>query len=193
MKGRIKPMPDPIWTAQYNFSQTPEANGFTRQLYNAPVVTLVTTGATANRRVEINSNNGDAIFLTSSVPSLNKTLGTTMQVQVAVSGVGDAGFEMTFLDLYFLVMIYADRIMITIDNGQPETEISVAANTATTTVRATISADNTLRVYRNTVLIHTVVLPTSQKPFQRVLWWGEGGGTQTFRQMAYFIAGAVQP
>lgn len=183
---------DPVWTATYNFGNTPENNGFTRQV-NGGVVTTVTGGTPANRRVEINSTNGEAIFLTSNVPSLNMNVGATVQMTVAVSGTGNAGVELTFLDRAFGIQVYANRITVAILDGNGAQEVSALANTGDTIIRATVSPDLTLRVYRNNLLISTKTLGPTTQPFQRVLWWGEEGGVQIFRQLAYYIGGAVAP
>lgn len=191
-------MPDPVWTQQYAFNQSPEGNGFTRQLYNSPVVNEVTGGNPANRRVEIDSTNGDAVFLTSAVPSLDSTVGATIEMTVAVSGNenGNAGFELTFLDRAVLVMIFPNKIGLTVaqDVGQFDQEIATASNAADTEIRVTFDATKALRVYRNDVLIAgPISTQTAVKPFQRVLWWCEAGALATFRVMRYYLGGAVIP
>lgn len=187
-------MADPVWSGQYNYAQTPEQNGFTRVLYNAPVITLVTGGTPASRRVEVTSNAGDAVFQTTSVPALSVANGATVQIQVQVSGAGDAGYELTFQQLVFQVQVYANRVTVTVPDGTGEHQVDSNDNSAATvTVRSTVDATGVLRTYRNTVLIDTRQLPANTQPFQRVLWWGEGGGLQTFRQMAYYTGGPVAP
>jgi len=192
-------MADPNWTAQYNFGQTPEQNGFTRILYGSPTVNLVTTGHTSNRRIEVNSTAGDVVFLLSSTPSLNnKTLGATVEAVVAVSGSGDAGFELTFQTNHFGIQIYSDRITVAINDGNEPTAVAVGqSNSADTTVRATVTpgegTDGRLRVYRNGVLVHTVDLIPSDQPMPRVLFWAESGGTQVFRAMKFYVGGPVAP
>ncbi len=194
-------MPDPVWTSTYNYSQTPEANGFTRTLYDNPVVNTVTGGAAAQRRVEVNSNNGSAVFLTSNVPSLAEANGCTAEMVVANSGPGDAGFEVTFLNHVFGVRVYTDKVMIdSVTNDPSVTEVAVAASVGDRTLRVTLTPDTpdpttnrTLRVYLNGALIHTSVLNRRDSAFQRFLWWGEEGGTQIFRQMKLYIGGPVAP
>ena len=191
-------MPDPAWTAQYNFAQTPEGNGFTRQLHNDPIVTLIQGGNPANRRVDVDSTNGDAVFLTSQVPSLDSTIGATIEMTVAVSGAadGNAGFELTFLDRAVLVMVFPNKIGLTVaqDAGQFDQEIPTASNSGDTEIRVTFDATKALRVYRNDVLIAgPISTQTAVKPFQRVLWWCEAGAIATFRVMRYYLGGAVVP
>jgi len=190
-------MPDPVWTAAYNYGQTPEQNGFTRQLYGTPSILQQTSGSPANRRVEINSDNGDAIFLSSGVPALSSVLGATAEAVVRVSGAGQAGFELTFLDRAVLVQIFQSRIELTLCQNAPPHQVDVpiptAANTSNITVRLTYDGTN-IKVWRNGVLIDGPrPLLQCTKPFQRVLWWGEAGGVQVFQSMRYYIAGAVEP
>lgn len=192
-------MPDPVWTQQYNLQQTPEQNGFTRTLSGSPTVTTQTSGPAANRRVEVNSNNGDCVFLTSQVPALDATVGATAESVCSCSGAGNAGFELTFLSRAFLVMVFENRIDVTIcRDGAPqpsdEQSIPTASNGSNITLRFTTDGSSNLRVYRNGVLIlGPTPLPACVKPFQRVLWWGEAGGTQIFRAFRYYIGGAVEP
>ena len=187
-------MPDPIWTNQYSFSQTPEQNGFTRILYDAPLLTIQTTGPTANRRVEINSDAGSAVFQISNVPSLTTLLGATAEIIAAISGPGNAGIELTFQDRYFGVQVYENRITVAVDDGQGPHEVAAGqSNSGNTTIRVTVSPDFTLRVYRAGVLVDTRALPGTEKPLPRVLFWGEEGGTQIFRTLRYYIGGPVAP
>jgi hypothetical protein len=184
-------VPDPTWTSQYNLAQTPEANGFTRTLYDNPVVNAVTGGSPANRRVEINSDAGSCVFVTSAVPSLDGDTGVTAEVVVASSGSGNAGFEVTFLDRAIGVQVYADRITVADGLNEPAS-FPTAANTANTTVRLTYQS-GTARVYRNGTLLATLTPPFLGMPFQRVLWWGEEGGTQVWRALRYWSGGAMAP
>ena len=190
-------MPDPVWTSSYNYAQSPEQNGFTRTLYNDPVVTEITSGNPANRRVEINSNNGDVVFLTSSVPSLDSSVGATAEAVVNVSGAGDAGFELTFLNMGTLIQVLQNSILLSFCNdfgGYQEFLFSTSPNNVDITIRFTVDGSRQARLYRNTVLIDGPrTIPVCIKPFQRVLWWGESGGTQIFKGMKYYIGGAVVP
>lgn len=189
---------DPNWSTQYSFSQTPEQNGFTRILYGSPVVTLVTGGQAANRRIELNTANGDVVFLLSTTPALNnKTLGATVEVVVAVTGSGNAGYELTFQTNHFGVQVYTDRITVVVNDGNGPVECAVGLlNILDTTVRATVTpegADGVLRVYRNGLLVYTKALVPSDQPLPRVLFWGEEGGTQIIRAMKFYIGGPVAP
>ena len=191
-------MPDPAWTQQYAFNQTPEANGFTRTLYNSPVVTEVTSGNPANRRVEIDSTNGDAVFTTSAVPSLDSSVGATAELQVAVTGAadGDAGVELTFLDRAVLIMVFPDKISIEVaqDAGAFSQEFATASNGTDTLVRVTFDNTKALRVYRAGVLLAgPISTTTAVKPFQRVLWWAESGAIATFKIFRYWLGGAMAP
>jgi len=192
-------MPDPAWTQQYNFAQTPENNGFTRQLYNSPVITLTQGGNPANRNVNVDSTAGDAVFLTSSVPSLSSSIGATAEMIVAVSGAaeGDAGIELTFLDRAVLVLVFPNKVSISICNdiiGNQESEYPTASNSGDTTIRVTFDSNKDLRVYRNAILL-AGPLSTANcvKPFQRVLWWVETGAIGTFKALRYYLGGAVVP
>jgi hypothetical protein len=187
-------MADPVWTQQYALNQTPEQNGFTRTLYGSPTVNTVTGGTPSSRKVEILSTASDScVFSTSNVPAINSSVGITAEIIASCTGAGDAGFECTFLDRYVGVQLYSNKITIVISNGQAESVFPTAANTADTTVRFTYSPDGTGRVYRNAVLISAFAIPAETKPFQRVLWWGEGGGTQVFKALRYYLGGPVAP
>lgn len=191
-------MPDPVWTQQYDMSQTPEANGFTRILQGAPVVTLTTGGNPANRRVEINSNAGDVSFVTSSVPALDDAVGVTAEM-VARSGTpGNAGFECLFLSRALGVRMYASSIIVDLPGSVPGSGVQVTIPTADNaaadvTLRFTYSA-GTFRLYRNVVQIGgDLAAPAFVQAFQRVSWWGEEGGTQLVRALRYYIGGPVIP
>jgi hypothetical protein len=191
-------MPDPAWTQQYQFNQSPEGNGFTRRLYRTPIVTEVTGGNPANRRVEIDSTNGDAVFITSAVPSLDSSVGATAEMVVNVTGAadGNAGVELSFLDRAVLLMVYPNKIGISAaqEDGQIEQEVATASNAPDTEVRMTLDASKDLRIYRNDALIlGPISTQTKTKPFQRVLWWGESGALVTFRALRYYLGGAVIP
>jgi hypothetical protein len=182
---------EPSWSFTYNLASTPEANGFTRTLSGSPAVTTQTTGPAANRRVEINSTNGSCVFLTSSVPSLDPNVGATAEATVSVTGAGDAGFELTFLDRHIGIQVYMDKITVTTPDGLPDHEFPTVSNATDTVVRLTYSPDGTARVYRNGVLLATLAIPSTPHSFQRVLWWGEGGGVQIVRSLKFFIGGPV--
>jgi hypothetical protein len=193
-------MPDPNWTAEYNTGNTPEQNGFSRTLYNSPVVTATTSGPPAGRNVEINSDNGDAVFITSQVPSLDPTLGASAEMDVEVVGAGDAGFEMTFLNSAVLVNIFQNSVNVSIPTGDDgtgasETDVATADNgDAPHTWRYLFDSSRNVSLYRDEVLVvGPIAASTITKPFQRVLWWGEGGGTQTYWGFRYYTGGAVIP
>lgn len=190
-------MADPVWTAQYNYSQTPETNGFSRTLYKTPVVTVVTSGPVANRRVEINSASGDVVFITSNVPSLDPSIGATAEAVVSVTGPGDAGFELTFLTRALMLQVYATGVGLTVCDdigGEKHYRVKTAPNNVDTKFRMTLDGSNNVHVYREgSGVIGPVSAEQCEKPFQRVLWWGESSGTQTFKAMKYYIGGAVAP
>ena len=188
-------MPDPNWTSQYDFSKTPEANGFTRSIHGAPVLMLATSGAPANRRVEINSDAGDIVFLTSQVPSLSESLGATAEAVVSVTG-GDAGFQLTFLTCAILVQVHPDKLYVGMPGDPPGGYVNIdipIVNSGNVTVRATFSPGRLLRLYRNGVLVGgPYTVPNRSQAYQEVQWWGEGG-FQVWRFMAYYLGGAVAP
>lgn len=196
-------MADPVWTEEYNMGNTPENNGFTRTLQNSPIITENTTGNPSNRNVEINSDNGNAIFLTASIPSLSLPPGATLEAEGSVSGSGDGGFELTFLDSAILVNVFEGFVNYSmpsgVDNqGNPvgpiEEEVDTPSNNARLIWRVTIDGDRFWNIYRAGVLVAgPIPAHFITKPFQRVLWWGEGGGIQTFYSMKYYIGGAVAP
>lgn len=189
-------MPDPVWTFQYNFGQTPENNGFTRDNYGATVNT-VTGGQTANRRVEITGTSPSVgcAFLTSTIPSLDPNIGVTVEGIMQVTG-GQAGLEMTFLNYAVTLDLLPASLQLRAvgDAGTELVEVATPSNSGQTTIRITFSPDRSVRVYRNGTLLGTIpTAPTLTMPFQRVLWWGEGQGTQTFRALRTYLGGAVAP
>lgn len=200
-------MPDPTWTDEYNLQSSPEDNGFGRQLVGIPTIVEQTTGSPANRRVEIQSDLGDVIFTTAAVPSLDEAVGASAEVDVEVTGQGDAGFEFTFLDGAALVNVFSDLVNLSIpqgDDGTPGTELNFASNnTVPIRIRLTVDPSRNVRLYRALIadlvwseltnVSTPPVAPVTAKPFQRVLWWGEGGGTQIFRGLRYFTGGPVVP
>lgn len=192
-------MPDPNWTAEYNYGNTPEANGFSRTLYNTPIVTEIISGNPSNRRVEIDSDNGDAVFLTSNIPAFDPTVGATGEVEVSCNGSGDVGFEITMLDMAVGINIWETFIELyhpVGDDGTPGwTEQALGLdNSVLTLVRVVIDGSRNVSLYRNgSLILGPVVAPIISKPFQRFLWWGEGGGTQEFRNKKFYIGGGVIP
>ena len=191
-------MPDPNWTLNASFSQTPESNGFTRETYGAPVINQVTTGPQANRRVEVNTDAGGVVWKTSQVPSLDPAIGCTLEYVCSCSGAGNAGIELTFLSRAVMVQVYQNKIVsILASDGIPQqviTEAATASNASDTTVRVTFDSSNNIRVYRNgTLIIGPVAVPVCVKPFQRILWWAEEGGTQIFKQVKAWLGGAMAP
>lgn len=191
-------MPDPTWTLQYNYANTPESNFFTRTLYNIPTINEVRSGS--NRRVEIDSTNGDAVFTSSIVPSLDSDVGATAEFMVNVSGNvnGDAGIELTFLDRAILVQVYPNHVYVglTGDLETLEYTIPTASNNSDLLYRITYSGsgDNIINVYRGGTLIGGPYNPpVADKTFQRVLWWCEGGAISTWKGMKYYLGGPVVP
>lgn len=184
------------WTAQYNFGQAPEQQNFTRSVYGATAVVKVnSTGPTANRNLTVTESdaNSGVAFLTSSIPSFDATRGATAEATVAVTGAGDAGFEVTFLDHAFGLNIATSGLILDVD-GAPEQVVATASNAGATTFRITIDATATLNVYRAGVRVAgPIALPVVAHPFQRFLFWGESGGAQVFTALAYYIGGAVAP
>ena len=191
-------MPDPAWSFQASFSQLPEANGFTRELYGSPVINAVTTGPQANRRLEVNTDNGGVVFFTTQIPSLSTVSGCTMEFVCSCNGIGNAGIELTFLDRVVTVQVYQNKVQLRmVSDGIPQevvNEANTAANTSDTTFRVTFDDQNKARVYRNgTIILGPTDVPTCVKPFQRVLWWAEEGGTQIFKQIRFWLGGAMIP
>lgn len=188
---------DVPWTQTYNWAQSPEGNSFTRTYYGSPVVNEVTGGPPSGRKVEIDSTNGSAVFLTSQVPTLDPTVGTTTEMRVAVTGAGDAGCEMTFLSRVVSLQVFANSVNLyapqNVGDGVNIT-VPTASNGAATLFRFTFDPNSQARVYREGVLvIGPVTIGAVTQPFQRVLWYGEGGGTQTFNVLRYYSGGAVAP
>ena len=187
-------MADPVWSAQYNFGSTPEQNGFTRFLYHPnPVITPVTSGPGANRRLEVDTSAGGGVsFLTTSVPAFNAALGMTAEITVNVTGPGDAGFEVTFLEFPIGLNIYTDRA--TLERiGTTPLEAATASNSADIAWRITFDTTN-LRVYRAGALVFGPLAPVMYpKPSQQFQFWVEGGSAAIYRGMKYYIAGAVAP
>lgn len=196
-------MADPVWTNQYNSSLGPEQGGvFTQNLtYSDPgTVNSVTSGNPSNRRLEIvgNTPSQGALWITSQVPTLDDLVGCTVEVLVQVvsteiGGIGaNAGFEMTFLNRAIGVQVHQDRITVQLQDGFGLHEYTGQDNSVQTLVRVTY-VNGQMKLYRNTILLDTLTVPVYNNAFQRVLYWGEGQGTVTFRQLKFFTGGVVVP
>lgn len=201
-------MATPAWTAQYNFGNTPEQNGFTRIVSDAATLVLTQSGPTAGRKLTVNCTNADdsVVLVTSTVPSLSESIGATAEAIVAVSGATlgiyppDAGFELDFLNHNIQILVQQTAIVVSLGDdalaANQNTTVPTADNSTATTIRLTVDNAGNVRVYRNTVLIFgPVAWPVAVSPFQRVLFWGENGGpsSMVFTEMAYYLGGAVAP
>ena len=197
-------MPDPVWTMRYQMNQTPEGNGFTRSFdYTLQaIVTEVTGGSPANRRVELDARAGldcGVVFLTSTVPSLDFTQGATAETIVNVSGDsnGNAGIELTFLSYAVALQVYPGKVKLYAPgDGNPDPSVDVtvptASNNADIKWRITFDTLHQVHIYRDDLLvIGPVVVPIVVKPFQRVLWWAEGGVLTIWRAFRFYVGGAV--
>lgn len=192
-------MPDPNWNKSYNWSLPPENNGFTRVLYREPVVDIITGGNPSTRNVTIVSNSGDCVFITDQVPSFDSNIGVTAEANIYCEGNGDAGFEVTFLDTVISLLVYENHIEFYCprgDNNEPTIYFSVNtdSNINGALYRLIVNGSKQCAIYRNGVeIIPLTLLNNISKPFQRLLWWGEGGGTQKFDVLQYYAGGAVIP
>lgn len=191
-------MPDPNWTAQYNFSQAPEANNFTAQINGSPIIQINSTGTPSARNLTIVSDNGDVVYTTSQVPSLDSSVGCTLEWTCSQSGTGDAGMELTFLDMAFGLSIYLNEVRLTVIKTtapfQDDYYQATAANNVDTLWRITINGSRVFNLYRNGILVlGPITIPVAGRPFQRVLFWGEGGGTTIYRKVAFWLGGAMAP
>lgn len=192
-------MPTPAWTAQYDFTKTPAGNGFTQVNYGNPTLTLNQHGTNQNVTITNPTSADSVVFLTSNVPALDSTVGATCEMIASVTGAGDAGFELGFLNQDVQVLLLANSVLVSVATdgiaGNVNTTVATPSNGTATTIRATIDGGANLNVYRNGVLVvgPIALLPFSGHKFQNVLWWGEAGGTQTFTELAYYIGGAVAP
>ncbi len=197
-------MPDPSWTMQYLMNQTPEGNGFTRQFCYSQqaIVTEVTGGNPADRRVEIDATAGPqagVVFATSQVPSLDSSIGITAEMIVNVSGDpnGDAGIELTFLDYALLLCIYPNKLNVYCGgDGQNSinTDVPTPPNNVDTLWRILFYPNHTMEVYRAGILVYgPVLMPISTMAYQRVLWWAESGALAVFKAFRYYLGGAVIP
>lgn len=190
-------MPDPVWTDQYNFSNTPEQNGFTRSPYHggSPVVNEITTGALASRRVEMigTDRRHGIVFETSNVPALNIVNGVTLECVASVSGEGSGGMEITLLDYVILVDVYVNHVYVNCP-GLPRVETPTDSNAVDTLFRLLLKSDHSAELYRNGALIYgPQALPGYSRPYQRILWWQEGISTVTFKALRYWSGGAMPP
>lgn len=190
-------MPDPAWSYEYNVAKTIEENGFTRTLYRTPIITETTSGNPTERGVHVDSSDGDAVFLTSTIPALDVSAGATLEVVVSVSGPGDAGVELTFLGLAIVCNIYLNQVELSLAGGVQEFQFATAINNPDVTWRLTFegtSNGNNIRIYRDGVLVGGPVPSLALiKPFQRVLWWVEGGAVAKFKSVKFYVGGAVEP
>ncbi len=186
------------WTAQYNFTNTPEANGFTRLLVGDGAINLQTTGPPSGRNISVVTGpDGQGVLTTSQIPAFDDSLGATGEAIVSVNGAGDAGFEIDLLHQSIAIQVFQDSLMVTYltsPTSSANPTFATASNTTPTTWRMTISGSRELNVYRNAVLIAgPITLVSVPLPFQKFLWWGEAGGTFVFTEMAYYIGGPVAP
>jgi hypothetical protein len=193
-------MADPVWTNQYNTALGPEQNGtFTQNLASYSVassINSITSGSPANRRLEITGGNvnAGAVWLTSQVPTLDPTIGTTIESLVQVSGDDQCnfGYELTFLDRAIGLQVHQNRITVQVLDGQGLHIFNTADNSGQTRVRLTYAV-GIASIYRNAVLLGTIPVPSSPFQSQRVLYWQEGLGSVTIRELKYFVGGAVAP
>lgn len=192
-------MADPVWTNQYNTALGPEQNGIFTQanVYSvASTINSITSGNPSNRRLEIVGSdvNSGAVWITSQVPTLDPNIGVTIETLVQVSGDNDcnAGYELTFLDRAIGVQVHQNRITIQVQDGQGLHTFLTADNSGQTRVRLTY-ANGIASIYRNASLVGTISVPSVTFPSQRVLYWAEGQGTVIYRELKYFVGGAVAP
>jgi hypothetical protein len=194
-------MADPIWSDQYDYSKSPEDNNYSRVIYSKldpsptgadPVITEKST------EVEIDSNNGSVVFVTENPVGMEKSKGITVDFTVTVTGVGHAGVELTFMDCAILVQIYESRLEIYCPQGRSKVpwtnqNIATMAN-SNITYRITYDETNGVSVYRGkTKYFGPALTPKIPKPYNRILWWGEGGGKQVFHSFKYYFDGTVVP
>lgn len=183
-------MPDPVWTGQYDLTKSPEAKGFARWSQGDPVVTLVTAGQAANRRVEIQTDAGN-IYIQRAVPSLVRA-GFTLEIEAASVGAGAAGIEVALPELAFSLFVREAAIDVLVCDGQGPRSFPTASNAAGCRLRVTF--DGTVaRAYRNGVLVVQGNAPDLPLPWRYVGFFAEGGGTQAFRAVRWYVGGAVAP
>lgn len=192
-------MPNPIWSFEYDFADSPEGNNFTRNLYNNPTINEVKSGG--NKRVEINATNGDCVFVSSFVPAIDSNTGITAECMVNVSGNagGDAGIEITFLSHAILMQVYPNQVFIGLTGDLQTLEyfIPTASNNSDLLYRVTCSGSGSgteVNVYRaGTHVGGPYTPPTLTRAYQRFLWWGESGIVSTWKQLKYYLGGPVTP
>lgn len=193
-------MPTPSWSFTYNMAQTPEANGFTRLIHSPdPIITLVTSGTPANRRIEVNTDGGgDLICLINNVPSFSVANGMTAEALINVAGAGDVGFEARFIGLAISVSIFSGKVRLEIPFSQTTptyVEAATAANNADILWRTTFDGSNA-RIYRAGVLVLgpvSMIVKVGEMPQANFMFWFEGGGTGIIKSMNFFIGGPVVP
>lgn len=180
--------PPGSWT-EYNFSNTPDQNGFTEQPDTNAVVNIVSTGPQADRRVEITPNGGNKVFITTDSPNLDPSVGATGEISVAVSAPNEfSGFEIRYLNGVINWVCSSEITEINIPGGFPNPDftgtpiasqvqdVSGQNNTNQIVFRITVDSSRDVMLYRNGVLLFGPLnLPYIQKPSQTFMWWGEGG------------------
>lgn len=199
-------MPDPAWSAEYNMGQTPEQNGFTLDASSNATITLVTSGNPSLRRIEIDTSGGtQGIYRTTQIPALDEDVGVTVEADVEMSAAasGSAGFELTFLTYAILADVFESvehpdqTVGPGVNINEPGGFDVIAKTDSFTTarkLRMLFHPNKTVELYFDgTQLIGPTAAMTVVKPFQRVMFWGEGGGTQIFRGFRYYTGGAVAP
>jgi hypothetical protein len=199
-------MADPTWDDQYDYSKSPEDNGFTRTIYKKdksptgkdPVVTETKTGPSANRKVEVDSTDGNVIFIAENPSGMDEDTGVTVDAMVSVTGVGHAGVELTFRNTAILIDIWESNVQIYCPKGRstvPWTHQDIAtASNAKAIFRITYKKSEGVALYRNGLhLFGPTKTPQIPKPYNRILWWGEDGGTQTFHDLKYYFKGVSAP
>lgn len=192
-------MPTPAWSWQYNFATTPEANGLTRTSASYPVasaVTTTTTGPAAGRKVVVSGSDPSSgmVFLMSSIPALDPSVGATAEATVAVTGSGDLGFEVRFLRYAAGLCVFPSSITLDMTNpALPHAEIPTGSNAAATAFRLTVDPSGVLRVYRAAILLGSFQLAATSLPQNSFMWWGEGVMSGTLTALSGYWGGAVAP
>jgi hypothetical protein len=190
--GPFPPPNDPPgpWTS-YNFGNNPDQNGFTETVVGASTSNKVIAGNPANRKVEINPQGGQTLFLTTQSPNLDPAIGVTGEIGLAVSNVTPVeygGFEFRYLNGVVNWVCSHNMVEVHIPQGftNPDftgpiinsqtVEVTSLNNTAQTVFRITINGSRAFNFYRaGALLIGPLNLPFIQKPSQTFMWWGEGG------------------
>lgn len=202
-------MPTPNWSYAYQTSQTPEANGFTRlnQTPPMPVVTLVTGGSPAQRRIEVTTipndpdtgqQANDIVFLINNVPSFDVSRGMTAEAMLNVSGAGDVGFEARFIGVALSVCVFQNRVTLEAP-WKPDLptyfEAATANNNADLLWRTTFDGANAMIYRAGVAVLGPIPIPLriAALPQANFMFWFEGGGVGIIKQMNFFIGGAVVP